>query len=584
LLEFDLVAGNDHIPVYLPRFGQRPLPGNLLGARVEVFGVCSMKMTQQGLITGLWFYASDLESINVLQAAAADPYQQPTHPINTLLKYDTLLSFGERVKIAGVVTHSVPPGRLFLRDESRSVPVDLMQPWEHNDPNGRYLDPPVFPPLEPGNRIEVVGYRSVVEGRFTVVDAEFRIVGHERSPAALWVEREDALNPALDGELVSLEARLIESELRPTGKATNLVLSLLSGDTFYEAELVDPGSAPIKAQKNSLLRVTGINTVQTDPWRRARFFRLLLRDREDVAVLQVPPFWTLRVAARIVAVGALLILAALVWIVVLRRQVSLTTADLRQANERLKQLNASKSSFISMVTHEIRTPLALILSSEEILERYLDRLSPEKRRRHLETIRHSVARMVMLVQDVLMFNRAEAGPLEFRPARLDLAKFCRQLVDQVQSATSRRCPIRLGVAESNGLVGVDETLMHHVLVNLLTNAVKFSKTGDEVRLEVTVQPHQATFQVQDRGIGIPAPDLNRIFEPFYRSGNAAHIGGTGLGLAIVKRCVERHGGTLEIESREGGGSRFTVRVPISSPEVIDSCCEKQDKTQAANIV
>src|SRR5262249_13255086 len=155
----------------------------------------------------------------------------------------------------------------------------------------------------------------------------------------------------------------------------------------------------------------------------------------------------------------------------------------RRANVRLQELNALKSNFISMVSHEIRTPLALIQSSGEILGRYLERLSPQKRQRHLETIGKSVERMVLLVEDVLMFSRAESGPMESKPAPLDLPKFCHQLVDEVISATGRRCPIRLSISNGTSSAGVDEMLMRHVLVNLLTNAVKFSKAGDEVLFE-----------------------------------------------------------------------------------------------------
>jgi signal transduction histidine kinase len=565
LLELGLVAGNDQFNVYVPRFEDHPLPENLLGARVEVSGVCSMKLDARALITGLWYYAPDPESVSILRAPALDPYSEPTQPINSLLRYDSWAAFGERVKIAGVVTHWVPSGRLFLRDETRSVPVDLMQPWAHADSKGRYLDPPAFPALKPGDRIEVVGYRSIKESQFSIVDAEFRLAGPGSPPDARNVLPEAALSQDLDGELISLQARLIEIESRPVGKTTNQVLSLMAGDALFEAELVDPGRAVFKAEKNSLVRVTGVNTVQTDPSRRARFFRLLMRNSADATVLQAPPGWTLRLAGRVGSIGGLVILAGLVWIVLLRRQVALNTAELRRANVRLQELNALKSNFISMVSHEIRTPLALIQSSGEILGRYLERLSTEKRKRHLDTIGNSVSRMVMLVEDVLMFSRAEAGPMEFKPAPLDLPRFCHQLVDEVISATARRCPIRLNISKGTGSAGVDEMLMRHVLVNLLTNAVKFSKPGDEVLFETSVTASDVVFQVQDRGIGIPEADRAKIFEPFYRSRNVAHIPGTGLGLVIVKRCVERHGGTLEIESREGQGSRFTVRVPTYSP-------------------
>ena len=122
-------------------------------------------------------------------------------------------------------------------------------------------------------------------------------------------------------------------------------------------------------------------------------------------------------------------------------------------------------------------------------------------------------------------------------------------------------------------------LMHHILVNLLTNAVKFSKPGDEVVFEASAKPHEVVFQVRDQGIGIPEAEQAKIFEPFYRGRNVAHIPGTGLGLVIVKRCVERHGGTLELESRPGQGTRFTVRVPSYSPGNTDLLWKQQAEAQ-----
>lgn len=125
-------------------------------------------------------------------------------------------------------------------------------------------------------------------------------------------------------------------------------------------------------------------------------------------------------------------------------------------------------------------------------------------------------------------------------------------------------------------------LMRHILVNLLTNAIKFSKPGTEVLLEASAKPREVVFQVQDRGIGIPEAEQRKIFEPFYRSRNVAHVPGTGLGLVVVKRCIERHGGTLEIESREGHGSRFTVRVPTYSPGNTDFLRKQQAAAQEAH--
>jgi len=241
------------------------------------------------------------------------------------------------------------------------------------------------------------------------------------------------------------------------------------------------------------------------------------------------------------------------------------TEQLKNSLAEERELNTLKSNFISMVSHEIRTPLALILSSSEILSRYLDRLPPEKQQRHLGTISEAVHRMALLVEDVLMFSRAESGRLEFKPAPLELNQLCLQLADETASAMNQRCPIRLALPANPAQVRVDEALLRHILTNLLTNAVKYSPPGEAVLVEVRHENSQVLLRVQDHGIGIPEADGKRIFTPFYRSPNAAHIPGTGLGLVIVKRCVERHGGQIQIQSREGAGTTVTVQLPVYVP-------------------
>jgi signal transduction histidine kinase len=263
----------------------------------------------------------------------------------------------------------------------------------------------------------------------------------------------------------------------------------------------------------------------------------------------------------------------------LEAKVTERTAQLNVALAEEKELNRLKGNFISMVTHEIRTPLALILGSSEILSRYLDRLAPEKRAEHLQTIDSSVHRMSGLLEDVLLFSKAEAGRMEFNPVALDLKKFCAQLVDEALSATSRRCPIELSLAEISEPARGDEGLLRHIFSNLIANAAKYSPPGTPVNFSVSRDGGDAIFIVQDRGLGIPEDDRKRLFTPFYRGKNVATIQGTGLGLVIVKHCVERHGGMIQIESAENCGTTVSVRLPLFSPahtEFIKRISEKPE--------
>ncbi|HEY2341836.1 MAG TPA: ATP-binding protein, partial [Chthoniobacteraceae bacterium] len=208
----------------------------------------------------------------------------------------------------------------------------------------------------------------------------------------------------------------------------------------------------------------------------------------------------------------------------------------------------------------------IILSSSQILERYRDRLSPEKRAAQLVAIQQAVTRITSLTEEVLLFGRFEAGRVELRRAPLDLSAFCTAVADEVRCATNEKCPIEVEILGDFSRAELDEKLLRHVLGNLLQNAVKFSPGYGEVRLTVRQEGHEAVFEVIDRGIGIPAADRPRLFSTFHRCANVAHLPGTGLGLVIVKRCVDAHGGKIEIVSAEGEGTTVTVRLPIPVPE------------------
>ena len=177
--------------------------------------------------------------------------------------------------------------------------------------------------------------------------------------------------------------------------------------------------------------------------------------------------------------------------------------------------------------------------------------------------------MSSLMRDVLLFSRAEAGRIEFHPAPLDLNNLCTQIVDEIQSATRRRCPIQLQVGESLESARADENLLRHTFANLLNNAVKYSPAGTLVSFFVSREDGTAIFIIQDSGMGIPETDFQRLFTPFHRGKNVATIQGTGLGLVIVKHCVERHGGTISIQSRPGAGTTISVRLPLFSPALTE---------------
>jgi len=169
-----------------------------------------------------------------------------------------------------------------------------------------------------------------------------------------------------------------------------------------------------------------------------------------------------------------------------------------------------------------------------------------------------------LMEQVLLLGRAEAGKLTCKPQPLDLAGFAERIIDETQSVSNRKCPITLQTEGDLTSIPLDEALLRHILGNLVANAAKYSPAGSEVMLNIRRNLTEVVLNVIDRGIGIPAKDRARLFEAFHRCSNVGDTPGTGLGLVIVKRCVDLHGGTIEIESETGRGTTFIVHLPLFS--------------------
>ncbi len=248
----------------------------------------------------------------------------------------------------------------------------------------------------------------------------------------------------------------------------------------------------------------------------------------------------------------------------LEHRVEERTAELEAALVREKELSEIKGNFVSLVSHEFRTPLGVIMSAGDVLDRYFDRLAPDKRSRHLEMILRSTKNLAKLIDEVLLLGRVEDGRMQFNPVPIDLEVICRTLSDEVISATNAACPIRLAAHPPLEGAVSDEAVLRHIICNLLSNAVKYSEPGTPVDFEVTRMNGDAVLTVRDRGIGIPSEDQSRIFESFTRAGNVGQRPGTGLGLVVVRRCVQLHGGRLDLQSALGEGTTITVTLPVFS--------------------
>lgn len=245
----------------------------------------------------------------------------------------------------------------------------------------------------------------------------------------------------------------------------------------------------------------------------------------------------------------------------------------KQALEKEKEINELKSRFISMTSHEFRTPLSTILSSSELLETYRHKWDDEKQLKHLNRIKKAVDHMTSLLNDVLFFSKAEVGKIEYNPVNLDLIEYSRQIVEdfhinQIKNSPGQQLNVNIHFITNNAkIIGyMDERTVGHILNNLLSNAIKYSNSGNTVNFILSSQKGRAIFEIQDEGIGIPPEDLPSLFDSFHRCKNVSHIPGTGLGLSIVKKCVEMLQGEISVISEVGVGTKFIVEIPLAN------CC------------
>jgi len=227
--------------------------------------------------------------------------------------------------------------------------------------------------------------------------------------------------------------------------------------------------------------------------------------------------------------------------------------------KRTRELSELKLRLFSMASHELRTPLSIISVSAQSLATHQNELSPEKKANNINRIRIAAQRMGKLVNDMLTLTRAEAGKLEFSPEIVDLEPFCKQLYEQLNFKTGQT--LVLAGNAIKGQIYADKSLLNSILINLLSNATKYSPEHSLIRLVMDEEATHISLQVIDQGIGILAKDNAAILGAFYRGQNVGAISGTGLGLAVVKTCVDLHKGTLTITSHPDRGTCVTVKLP-----------------------
>lgn len=355
------------------------------------------------------------------------------------------------------------------------------------------------------------------------------------------VEREAMLNTALVGISFHVAGRIVwvnEKCAELVGMDRMALIGLSPALFFSSAEDHEAESRRIE----NGLHARGIFSAE----------RLLIRKSGE-------PLWVL-MSGRCVEAGNPQ--AGVIWTlmdITARRQAE---EDIRQTLQRQQELNTLRSKFVSMTSHEFRTPLASIHSASELLRNYGERLPPEEHTSMLLSIESAVQHMEHMLNRILLIGKAEAEMLVFKPHPTALRKvFNRFIAEASLQQPESRSAINLRWTLDTEIVLCDEKLLGHIFSNLLSNALKYSPDGGIVQLIVSPAPGGIDIVVQDQGIGIPEVELKNLFNSFHRASNVGDIKGTGLGLSIVKKSVDLHGGRIDVRSSPGKGAQFHIFLP-----------------------
>src|SRR5438093_1130217 len=403
-------------------------------------------------------------------------------------------------------------------------------------------------------------------GRVFIMLVSCELIHLNHVPHILGMAHDITERKQTEAELRASEARLRESEARFSAafQASPALIGILR---LSDGKYVLANDAHLNWLGYAREEVLGHTCLELGMWEDPRERDLILKDMRSLgSIRQRECRWlnrrgerfTILLSAETIKLNNTPHILSLAQDITQRKRAE---EELLKTLEREKELSQLKSNFVSMVSHEFRTPLGIIQSSAELLCDFHPKMQSGEREEQLESISRNAHRMAGMMEEVLVLSRLDAGKLDFQPAALDLNLFCRRIVDEVLSATSRRCSIELALNSIPTRAQADERLLAHIFTNLLSNAVKYSEPGSAVHFFVAREGGDAVCGIRDQGIGISEEDQQHLFSAFHRGSNVGSRPGTGLGLLLVKRCADLHGGKVEVESRLGEGTTVTVRFP-----------------------
>lgn len=245
------------------------------------------------------------------------------------------------------------------------------------------------------------------------------------------------------------------------------------------------------------------------------------------------------------------------------KELARTKAEVIQSFNKEKELNELKSRFVTTASHEFRTPLATIMSSASLIRKYNLVDDEEKRNKHAEKIKLSVIHLTQILNNFLSLGKLEEGIVGNNLEPIILHDFIAAIIDDSRASLKEGMVIEHDHIAGQSTINLDKYLLHSILLNLISNAIKYSPENKDIRITTEISNNILILKVIDQGMGIPESDQASLFNRFHRAKNVENIEGTGLGLNIAKKYAELMNATLEFESEEGRGTTFQIVIPLS---------------------